>query len=164
MLRIIAAVLAGLLTFFVVVTFLDIVGSIMYPLPEGLDVFDPAQRDALAAHMATQPVGAWLFPFSAELFGAFAGALVAAIIERRHALPLVITIVGLALVGSITNWVSFPHPLWYMVGQVLGYAGFGWLAWRGTRAPSDIPVDPDAPTIPISDAITERSRNEREDD
>jgi hypothetical protein len=164
MLRTIGAIIAGIITFFVVVTMLNIVSSLSYPLPEGLDPFDPTHADALATHMASQPLGAWLFPFFGEMFGAFAGCLVAANIERRHALWIIIGITGLAIAGSVTNWMSFSHPAWFMIGQLIGYPALGWLAWRGTRSPRDIPVDPNSPTIPIGDAITERRTDERADD
>ena len=43
MLRTIGGLIAGILALFVVVTLISIIGSAMYPLPEGLDPFDPAQ-------------------------------------------------------------------------------------------------------------------------
>jgi hypothetical protein len=162
--RIIAAVIAGIVTLGIVVYAIQMVGLSLYPLPEGLDPFDTLQRDALMAHIAGQPFGAWAFAFSSELIGAFAGALVAAMIERRKALPLIVAITALALIASIMNWVSFSHPVAYMAGQVVGYPLMALLVWRLTRSPRDIPVDPDAPTIPIGDAITERREDERDDD
>jgi hypothetical protein len=164
MLRIIGSVVAGIVTLGLTVWVIQMIGLSMYPLPEGVDVMDPAQLDALIAHMGTQPMGAWLFPFFSELLGAFAGGLVAAYIERRKALPLLVTVVSLALIGSVINWISFAHPLWYMGGQLVGYPLVVYLGWLATRSPRDVPVDPDAPTIPISDVITQRRDDERADD
>ncbi len=135
--RTIGAALAGFVSLFLVVVGIQFLSSMLYPLPEGLDAFDPAQQDALAAHMATQPLMAWLFAFSSELVGAFAGGMVAARIAPSKARQLITALAGLALMGSIANWVSFAHPTWFMVGQVLGYPMVAFLAWRLVGSPRD---------------------------
>ena len=140
--RTIAAALAGFVSLFLVVLGIQFLGSMLYPLPEGLDAFDPAQRDALAAHMAAQPLLAWLFAFSSELLGAFAGGMVAARIAPSKAKQLITALAGLALMGSIANWVSFTHPMWFMVGQVLGYPMVAFLAWRLHHRLAPTPTTP----------------------
>jgi len=134
--RTIGAALAGIISLFLVVVGIQWISSLLYPLPEGLDAFDPAQQDALAAHMATQPLPAWLLAFCSELLGAFTGGVVAALIAPPKARQLIIGFAALALMGSISNWVSFTHPMWFMAGQVLGYplVAFGALRVVGPAA------------------------------
>ena len=53
--------------------------------------------------------------------GAFLGALAAGRIAQSHRPAFAGGIVGLAVIGSIINWVSFTHPLWFIVIQLIGY-------------------------------------------
>ena len=66
----------------VVVAGLQYATSFLYPLPEGLDPFDPADADALGEHMASMPISAWLLAFASEVVGVFLGALTAGSIAR----------------------------------------------------------------------------------
>lgn len=106
MARIIGGVLAGFVVLALVVAGLQYLGLLLFP-------FDP---DAMAL-----PLGALLVAFASELFGAFLGALTAARIAGRHQRWVAAGLVGLALAGSIMNWMAFPHPLWFMAGQLVGY-------------------------------------------
>lgn len=135
MVRRIAAVFAGIVTVGVVVVVLQWVGSRLYPLPPGLDPMDPASRDALLAHTAGMPLLSWLLAFSSEILGAFLGGWVAGrIAGDRHRLFVGI-IVGVAVLGSLMNWVSFPHPRWFMAGQLVGYPLAFLGAVRALRGP-----------------------------
>ena len=51
----------------------------------------------------------------------FLGALAAASIagHRKAVFAGALVLVGLA--GSIMNWVSFSHPMWFMIGQLIAY-------------------------------------------
>ncbi len=119
--RKIGAVVAGMLVVFAVVLSLQWVGSLIHPLPPGVDPMDPADADALRAHMATMPAASWALAFFSELIGAFLGGLTAARIADVHRARFAAAIVVLALLGSIMNWVTFSHPAWFIVGQLVGY-------------------------------------------
>ena len=121
MLRKIAAVAAGLLTVGLVVSALQQVSSAIYPLPEGLVPTDPASSDALRDHLATMPPAAWAIAFLSELVGGFFGGLVAGWLASDSPRPFSGAIVGMALVFSSLNWFAFEHPLWFIVGQLVGY-------------------------------------------
>ena len=60
MVRKIGAVLLGVLTLGAVVMTLQQVSVALWPLPEGLDPFDPAQADAWSAYLESMPSAAWL--------------------------------------------------------------------------------------------------------
>lgn len=121
MTRNIIAVVAGILVVFVVVGGLQYAASLLYPLPEGLDPFDPADAEALDAHMSSMPVSAWMLPFAAEIVGVFLGALAAGSIARDRKAMLVGALVVVGLAGSVMNWVSFSHPMWFIIGQLIAY-------------------------------------------
>lgn len=112
---------AGIFVVFLVVGGLQYASSLLDPLPEGIDPFDPADAEALGEYLSSRPSSAWILPFVSEIVGVFLGALAATSIAR-HRKPVfagVLVLVGLA--GSIMNWVSFSHPMWFMIGQLIAY-------------------------------------------
>ena len=121
MLRKISAVIAGVLVVGVVVWVLQFVGSHLHPLPEGLDPTDPASEEAFRAYLSTLPIASWILAFVSEILGATLGGLTAASIARDRKRWFASGIFALALLGSIMNWVSFSHPVWFIVGQLVGY-------------------------------------------
>lgn len=121
MARSIIAVFAGILVVLVVVASLQYLGALFYPLPEGLDPFDPADAEAFAAHMASMPAAAWLLAFASEIVGVFLGALAAGSIARARQAVFAGALVVFGLAFSILNWVSFSHPLWFIIGQLIAY-------------------------------------------
>lgn len=130
MLRKIGGVLAGVVVVGVVVATIQWVGGMLYPLPEGLNPNDPAQADALADHVAGMPTGAWALAFLSELIGGFCGALVAAKIATGSERMVAGFVVAVALVFSVMNWVAFAHPMWFIVGQLVGYPLVLMAAWK----------------------------------
>ncbi|HSM59474.1 MAG TPA: hypothetical protein VK849_01700 [Longimicrobiales bacterium] len=121
MMRNVVAVVTGVLVVLLVVFALQWLGSLLYPLPEGLDPMDPAQREQVTEYMRGLPVSSWLLTFASELLGAFLGALVTGRMAGSRRAPLAGLIVLLAVVGSVTNWMAFPHPTLFVVGQLVGY-------------------------------------------
>lgn len=130
MLRKIVALIAGVLVVGVVVAALQLIGLRLHPVPEGIDPMDPADREALEQFLAAMPLAAWLHVFASEIVGAFLGALVAGWIARDRVRAITGAILVLALCGSVYNWVSFPHPVWFMVGQCVAYPLTLMLVWR----------------------------------
>jgi hypothetical protein len=121
MLRKMGGVVAGMLVVICVVTVIQFASGRLYPLPEGVSPFDPADAEAFAAYVDSLPVPAWLMAFGSELLGALLGGLTAGRIARDQRLWVSGLVVGLAMAASITNWGTFPHPIWFIAGQVVGY-------------------------------------------
>ena len=121
MVRNIGAVVAGILVVLVVVSVLQYGGLLLYPPPEGLDPFDPAAAEAFAEYLAGMPLASWALASCSEILGAFLGALAAGRIARHHNSAFAGGIVALAIAGSINNWLSFSHPTWFIVGQLVAY-------------------------------------------
>lgn len=129
MLRSFAGVVVGGLVIGVVVGGLQALGASVHPLPDGLDVLDPASADEFAAYIATMPLIVWAIAMSSELLGAFLGALAAGWIARDRARIASAIVVGIAVLGSLNNWRMFDHPVWFMVGQLVLYPVVLMSAW-----------------------------------
>lgn len=138
MIRKIGAVLAGIAVVFAVVSALHFASMSIWPLPEGLDPMDPADRQAFDEYLAGLPLGAWMLVYASEILGAFLGALAAGWIAGDHRRWFAGAIVALALAGSVANWLSFPHPTWFIAGQLLTYP-LAYLAAVRLLAPRPIP-------------------------
>lgn len=121
MARNIVAMVLGILVLGVVVAAIQTLSAVLFPLPAGLDPMGPDSAPALAEHASSLPAGAWAMAFGSELLGAFLGALVAGRVAGNHARWFAGGIVGLAFVGSLANWMAFPHPAWFMAGQAVAY-------------------------------------------
>lgn len=121
MVRKIGAVVLGVLTLGAVVMTLQQVSVALWPLPEGLDPFDPAQADAWSAYLESMPSAAWLLAMVSEVLGALCGAVVAGWVARDAWKNAAGIVVGLGLAFSVANWVSFRHPAWFLLGQVVLY-------------------------------------------
>lgn len=112
---------AGVLVVGLIVLVLQWVGSALHPLPAGVDPMDPGDATAFAAYLATMPFVGWALAGASELIGAFFGSLVAGRLATTRQSWFAGAIVCVALLGSISNWVSFSHPMWFIVGQLVGY-------------------------------------------
>lgn len=129
MLRNIAAFVAGVVTLGLVVVTLQQISSALHPLPAGLDPLDPQNAEAFAAHLENMPAAAWVVAMFSEVIGALCGAVVAGFIGRSAARPLSAAVVGLGIAGSLFNWTSFTHPIWFIIGQLVLYPAALVLAW-----------------------------------
>ncbi len=121
MVRRIGAGLLGVVTLGAVVMTLQQVAAALWPLPEGLDPFDPADADAWTTYLESMPPAAWFLAMLSEVVGAFCGAVVAGWVARDAWKNVAGVVVGLGLAFSVANWVSFRHPVWFPVGQMALY-------------------------------------------
>ena len=115
MLRSIIAVVVGVLVGAVVVYVAELIGHMVYPLPEGVDMKDPVAR---AAAMDQISLGAKIAVVVAWGLGVFVGALAALIIGQSHEGLAWIVAAALFFMALITL-VQLPHALWMLAGAVL---------------------------------------------
>ncbi len=110
MLRSVAAVVLGLLVGMIVIGLIEMVSILIFPLPVGLNMNDPA---AVKAAMANIPRGALLLVLLAWVLGTLASSGVAVLIARRA--PWVYaTILGIFfLLCAVANMLMIPHPAWF---------------------------------------------------
>jgi hypothetical protein len=62
-----------------------------------------------------------MLAFASEIVGVFLGALAAGSIVRDRKAVFVGVLVVVGVAGSIMNWVSFSHPMWFIIGQLIAY-------------------------------------------
>ena len=128
MLRLVLAVIAGLVAGSVVNMALIMAGSSLVPPPLGADVTTMA---GLKASLHLFEPRHFVFPFLAHALGTFSGAWVAAMLTPgRTKGPA--WVVGLAfLLGGIANVVMLPAPAWFSALDLVGaYLPAAWLGHR----------------------------------
>ena len=128
--RNILAVVAGVLVTGAVVMGLQWIGSGFSPPLGGLDPTDPANAEALAEHARGLHPATWVFAWGSELLGALLGGIVAGRAARTRKRWISGAIVGLAALGSLLNWIAFPHPAAFITAQLLLYPLVLVSVWR----------------------------------
>ena len=140
MIRNVFAIVAGILVVGVVVTGLQYLTSMLYPLPEGLDPLDPASSGEFAEYVANLPPMAWLLALVSELVGVSLGAFAAGSIASSRKALFAGAIVALGIAGSVMNWMSFPHPVWFIVIQLAAYPLIYFVVTRRIAATDTVTV------------------------
>jgi hypothetical protein len=125
MIRNVGAVLAGLIVGSAVnMAFILLNTMVLFPMPAGTSMNDPAQ---MQAYIAGLPAAAFLVVIVAHLGQSFVGGWVAARLGGSRPVPLALIIGVLSLVGGVINLLSLHGPLWMWV-EVPLYLVVAWLA------------------------------------
>jgi hypothetical protein len=122
-----AALVLGMLTGMVLTAFVEALGHVVYPPPEGMD---PRQQHVLRNDLRTAPVGVLVFLLAAWAIGPFCGAWVAVRLQPGHRMWPAWLLGGLFLLGGIVNLWAVPHPLWVSGIGVLEFLPCAWLGGR----------------------------------
>lgn len=93
----------------------------MYPPPEGLDVMDPEQKEAVSEWMKTLPGGAFVVAALCHWIGTAAGAAIAMLITGRRTLLPALLVGVLFTIAGIGNLMQIPHPEWFPFVDLPGY-------------------------------------------
>ena len=119
-----AAIVAGVIGGGIVVSLIQMVSSLIYPPPEGLDLADQEQ---LANWIESLPVGAFVLVAVAHGMGAtFGGMICAALIPVRWMIgPLIVGVLFLVL--GIVNATMVPHPSWFLPIDLMLYLPCAWI-------------------------------------
>lgn len=143
--KLILGVIVGFVVGSVVMMVCHIATQPLYPPPDGLDVMDPDQREAVKAWMKTLPAGAYVVAALCHWVGCAAGAIVAMLIAGRTSLrPAIITGVAFTIAGVI-NVMSVPHPGWFPFVDIPGYLLVAWLVGTWLLKPAGAaPADAEA--------------------
>lgn len=99
---------------------------VFYPMPEGLDMNNPAQFNAFVASL---PTTAFFVVILAHLGQAFVGGYVAARLSSSHPMRLALVVGALSLAGGIAAMMTIEGPGWMAVELPL-YLVVAWLAGR----------------------------------
>ena len=116
MLRSILAGIAGMLVSVVLVTAVELVNSVLFPFPPGLDMYD---REAIAAFIQTMPAGAFVAVWLGWALGAFAGTWTAKKLTPSGSNRPAITVAVVFALFCVANMAMIPHPLAFIVASVV---------------------------------------------
>lgn len=127
-LRVIAALVAGVVVGGLVNMGLILAGSSIIPAPPGVDVSN-AESMAASAHLF-EPKH-FLFPFLAHAIGTLAGATVGHLIAGDYRNVVAWIIGALYFAGGIAAARMIPAPTWFVIADlVLAYFPMAFLATR----------------------------------
>lgn len=116
------AVVAGIIGGSAVIWLLEMLGHVIFPTPEGLDLTNP---EAIRQHMYSIPLGSFIVVLIAYAAGSFTGGWIAVAIGEKVRDAVIVGIVLLTF--GIINLVMIPHPTWFMVVDVLLYVPFAYV-------------------------------------
>lgn len=124
-LRVVLAVIAGLVLGSLVNMALVMVSGKIIPPPAGADV---TTIEGLKASLHLFEPKHFLFPFLAHALGTLVGALVAGLLAPRDSKAPAYVVGGLFLLAGITNAILLPAPAWFIaVDLLLAYLPAAWL-------------------------------------
>jgi hypothetical protein len=109
----------------------------LYPPPDGLDVMDPGQREAVQEWMKTLPDGAFVVAALCHWLGTAVGAAIAMFVAGRHSIRPALVIGVLFTVAGIMNVMQVPHPTWFPFVDAPGYLIVAWLVGKALVRPAD---------------------------
>lgn len=118
MVRKILAVIAGIVTAFLIFMVMQAIGGAIYgkpQMPEGGGMPDPA---VMTAYIASLPVGAFLVLALGYIIGSFAGGFVGRKISQSNSLNIPVIIGVVLTLTWILNISMVPHP---MLMTVIGF-------------------------------------------
>ena len=131
MYRLIASVVVGVIVGGLVIGFVEWLSSLVYPLPENMDLMD---QEALQAYISELPFGALLFIILAWALGSFAGGVVSKIIVMKPTWPSVLT--GIILMGlAVLNMIFISHPIWFWIAGLLPMLPLAYLGGKIIQYP-----------------------------
>ena len=121
-LRNVAAIIGGVMLAALVVTAVDRINAMIYPVP----AFNPANRVEMIRQFQLLPVGAFLFLLGAWIAGALAGSWMATRVGGSHWHGYAATVLFGASVAM--NLAVLPHPKWLWMAALIatplaGYIG-----------------------------------------
>jgi hypothetical protein len=123
------SIIGGLVASGLVVYLIEMLSSVVYPLPANIDTGD---IEAMNAYIAQLPVGAFLFIILAWALGSFVGGLIAGIINPDQRIRFALAVGLILMLFGLINLLIIPHPIWFWIlGLAVyipaAYAG-GWLS------------------------------------
>ncbi len=124
-LRLILAVILGLVVGSAINMGLVVLGARVIPAPAGADATTMA---GLKASMHLYEAKHFLFPFLAHALGTLAGALVAGLLAPGTSAVPAYVVGALFLLGGIANVFMLPAPVWFSAADLLlAYLPAAWL-------------------------------------
>lgn len=118
MLKRILAIVVGIITGFLVVTFGDLIVHQFIVVPKGLNVLD---KKSMTDFMATIPTQYLIIMVGYWLLSSCLAAMAASVINRNGWRNTSLIVGTILMIGAISNMLLIPHPVWMIVLCVVGY-------------------------------------------
>lgn len=109
-LRNVLAVIVGVIVASIAVFIGEVVGHIIFPPPEHIDVMDPNQLKTVIDEL---PLGALIAVIFAWAFGSFVGGFVTAKVAKSNRLAFPFITGGILMIFGLMTIVTIPHPMWF---------------------------------------------------
>lgn len=117
MLRTVLAVVVGLMAAFLIISGVEWLSSLRYPLPKGLDI---ANHQAMTEYVSHLPKGALINVLAGWALGSIVCGFLIRIISKSSGKTAAYLAGLLLMTTGIVNIFMYPHPLWFIViGVVL---------------------------------------------
>jgi hypothetical protein len=114
----ILSILTGVIVGVIVISIIEMISSSMYPFPENVDTKD---RDIFNVYMSNLPKLAFIIVLLGHALGALAAGFIASKMARIQKKSAAVFSGLILLVATILNIVSFYHPIWFSVIDVVLY-------------------------------------------
>ena len=112
------AILTGVVAGAIVMGLLETLSNKLHPLPEGLD---PINTEALADHISSLPITAFLLVLIAHALGALTGGFVASKMAKVEKKGTAMYTGLILLLAGVLNLIAVPHPLWFSIIDVIQF-------------------------------------------
>ncbi len=125
-------VVAGLVTEYILVYLLEMLGHLIFPPPDGIGLMN---REEIARIMDQIPLGGLISLVIAWFLGTLGAAFVATRVGKESTMTSAYIIGGFAIGFGLINFFAIPHPLWLiwtgLAAFVVGaYYGGKMALWR----------------------------------
>ena len=130
MVRKILALVAGVITFWVVVTLVQLVTGLLFGMPDAETMGSPEKMKVFVMGMS---VGGFIGLLLGYIIGSFASGFVMRKLSQWDSLvlPLIVGLLGTA--GWAYTIVQIPHPMWVTILGFLCYIPFAILGYRSAK-------------------------------
>ena len=114
-------------------------GSIIFPLPEGLNA---TTEEGLKAAIPFFEPKHFLFPFLAHALGTFATAYISTRYSSKPLLSRALILSAIFFYGGVSMVMAVPGPMWFNIADLaLAYFPIGYVAWRMAKGKNSNVVD-----------------------
>jgi len=124
MVKRILSVVLGLICAFVLILSLEMINSLFYAPPEGVDFKTPV---AMRAFIDALPVTAFLLVLLGFILGTFIGSLVAVMVSKSGNLVPAMLVGVILMVANMADLYLIQHPLWFAVLSTAVYLPMAYL-------------------------------------
>lgn len=120
------ATIAGIVTSFLVIMLTEMIGMKLFPMKTKID---PNDIEALRNLIQNIPLPALVTIIIGHGLGMFLGTVVGHKVEPKSMVPFLIVFLFM-LISTISNLAMIPHPMWFMVSDVLIVIVAALAAWK----------------------------------